>query len=968
MGRVEFVLFFSVCLVCDLILSVRDMDLELVNRLAEVLILDDGDGPVLPLNKVGVEEGKKRLDLCLIGKVIGPRPANKDGIERAMKGVWKINHRFQVEELSSKNIFRFFFGCREDRQRVFGGGPWTIDKQLICFVKPMGLGEVSKMNFDFTSFWISINNVSLARMTELFAREWASPPRDSLRFNKKRAESPNNRPIVTMGEASKIISAVERSRPHFSGLTQEQLAPTSILERRERDEEELNGVVTEHGSGGDPELRVRSSCGNDEVHSSEGGRGDKEKMECVPPVVCGGYESSGVPEKLKVKEVLPRESAAVGASSAGLIVESIDEIQKVGPSKERIQQNNKGKGILHHSSQQELSFSHAFQHTFEPLIKAQKTKTWKRVNSSVGRSSKGMPKSSSFPISPKLSHVIVANALNKLSPRSGGGSKRKMDVKCSLADLGFEGQCFTWINKRNGGAQVQERLDRYFCNQRWHELFPSVKVLNGDFLHSDHRPIVATLENVTRRRKYDKKRCFRFETHWLKDPECQEIISRTWLSTDYPLANQDSLIDIFGSCADQLVVWNKSKYGSTPRQVRETQKELDDLLSVSAPLVRMEEVKRLEYKLNDLFTREECYWKLRSRADWLALGDRNTKYFHNKATGRKKKNAIVEIMTEDGRKLSTEEDIVSEIERYFGTIFSSTSPTLQQVEEGIGNVEARVPQKVKIFLWRMYHRALPTNSQLIRPKVLVQPICNRCGEEMESLEHALVFCSSLLPLWTNLRVWHHLYRGRTGSLAELLVYLFDVLSKEEFELISMVWWWVWYDRNSVLFGQKQSRLCGIVELAHEALVEFQGAGVGVEGAVLRSGIAGGSAMPRRWCPPLRGNKEEFELILRVWWWVWYDSNSVLFGQKQSQLCGIVELAHEALVEFQGAGVGVEGAVLRSGVAGGSVVPRRWCPPLRGEFELPKPTITNISKFLPSTKFSSFSHCCVSLQNNIAIVP
>ncbi|KAF4404022.1 hypothetical protein G4B88_014478 [Cannabis sativa] len=781
MGRVEFVLFFSVCLVCDLILSVRDMDLELVNRLAEVLILDDGDGPVLPLNKVGVEEGKKRLDLCLIGKVIGPRPANKDGIERAMKGVWKINHRFQVEELSSKNIFRFFFGCREDRQRVFGGGPWTIDKQLICFVKPMGLGEVSKMNFDFTSFWISINNVSLARMTELFAREWgerigklediklvngtmkvraldcplrdfagdnprfdggrfASPPRDSLRFNKKRAESPNNRPIVTMGEASKIISAVERSRPHFSGLTQEQLAPTSILERRERDEEELNGVVAEHGSGGDPELRVRSSCGNDEVHSSEGGRGDKEKMECVPPVVCGGYESSGVPEKLKVKEVLPRESAAVGASSAGLIVESIDEIQKVGPSKERIQQNNKGKGILHHSSQQELSFSHAFQHTFEPLIKAQKTKTWKRVNSSVGRSSKGMPKSSSFPISPKLSHVIVANALNKLSPRSGGGSKRKMDVKynnecsggllllwnddwevsvksftsshidalvkcpgrdlwrftgCSLADLGFEGQCFTWINKRNGGAQVQERLDRYFCNQRWHELFPSVKVLNGDFLHSDHRPIVATLEN--------------------------------------------------------LVVWNKSKYGSTPRQVRETQKELDDLLSVSAPLV---------------------------------------------------------------------------------------------------------PQKVKIFLWRMYHRALPTNSQLIRPKVLVQPICNRCGEEMESLEHALVFCSSLLPLWTNLRVWHHLYRGRTGSLAELLVYLFDVLSKEEFELISMVWWWVWYDRNSVLFGQKQSRLCGIVELAHEALVEFQGAGVGVEGAVLRSGIAGGSAMPRRWCPPLRGNFEK----------------------------------------------------------------------------------------------------------------
>ncbi|KAF4401491.1 hypothetical protein G4B88_001685, partial [Cannabis sativa] len=175
-----------------------------------------------------------------------------------------------------------------------------------------------------------------------------------------------------------------------------------------------------------------------------------------------------------------------------------------------------------------------------------------------------------------------------------------------------------------------------------------------------------------------KKRCFRFETHWLKDPECQEIINRTWLSMDYPLYNQDTLIDIFGSCADQLGAWNKSKYGSIPRQVRETQKQLDDLLSVSAPLVRMEEVKRLEFKLNDLLSREECYWKLRSRADWLALGD----IILSISTIRLR-NAIVEIMTKDGRKLSTEEDIVCEIECYFGTIFSSASPTLQQVEEGI---------------------------------------------------------------------------------------------------------------------------------------------------------------------------------------------------------------------------------------------------------------------------------------------
>ncbi|KAF4363220.1 hypothetical protein F8388_020790 [Cannabis sativa] len=173
MGRVESTVTIVFLLYFLAFVRVLSMDLDLVNRLAEVLRLDEGDGPVLELNKAGIEEGKKRLDLCLVGKVIGPRPANKEGIENAMKGIWKLNHRFQVEELSSKNVFRFIFGSREDRQRVYGGRPWTIDKQLICFVKPMGLGEISKMNFDFTSFWISINNVPLACMTELFAREWA---------------------------------------------------------------------------------------------------------------------------------------------------------------------------------------------------------------------------------------------------------------------------------------------------------------------------------------------------------------------------------------------------------------------------------------------------------------------------------------------------------------------------------------------------------------------------------------------------------------------------------------------------------------------------------------------------------------------------------------------------------------------------------------------------------------------------
>ncbi|KAF4370225.1 hypothetical protein F8388_007366 [Cannabis sativa] len=525
----------------------------------------------------------------------------------------------------------------------------------------------------------------------------SSPLRDRFRVQRNRENSPSNRPIMTMGEASWIVSTVEKNCARYSGPTPEELAPTSVLEAREREEElashdsdVLNIAVAPMGnvpSGVNlVGLQQNNSLGREKSLNSTSSDMDSV-TEMVTPVDCGKKVTVGEGDNGKVN------------ASTSATVDLVNAVEFGEGSNQKLTKEQKGKGVLAHSSHDEISFSHALQHTFEPLIKAQKAKTWKRITSS-SRGSKGVSKLSSFPISPKLSHVMVANAKYKLSLKVNGGGKRKMDVEGATESIrrhvnfqnSFHVDCvgksggllLLWNQDwevsvksfsvghidalvqcpgrrlwRQGVAHVQERLDRFCCNQDWHNLFPSVRIINGDFLHSDHRPVVATLENVT------------------------------WLEPDVPLDSQDSIMDIFGRCVERLGEWNKDKFGSIPRRVRETQKQLDDLLSVAAPLVRMDEVKRLETTLNDLLSREECYWKLRSRADWLAMGDRNTKYFHNKATGRKKKNAIVEMMTEDGRKLTLEGDIVSEIERYFGTIFSSASPSVQQVENGSTSIEAR---------------------------------------------------------------------------------------------------------------------------------------------------------------------------------------------------------------------------------------------------------------------------------------
>ena len=45
---------------------------------------------------------------------------------------------------------------------------------------------------------------------------------------------------------------------------------------------------------------------------------------------------------------------------------------------------------------------------------------------------------------------------------------------------------------------------------------------------------------------------------------------------------------------------------------------------------------------------EEIMWQQRSKVQWMGLGDHYTKYFHSKASRRKKKNTITRLLDDMG--------------------------------------------------------------------------------------------------------------------------------------------------------------------------------------------------------------------------------------------------------------------------------------------------------------------------------
>lgn len=85
---------------------------------------------------------------------------------------------------------------------------------------------------------------------------------------------------------------------------------------------------------------------------------------------------------------------------------------------------------------------------------------------------------------------------------------------------------------------------------------------------------------------------------------------------------------------------------------------------------------------------EEIYWGQRSRALWLKDGDRNTPFFHNKASNRKQRNSIFRIRDKDGLWVDEEKEVAGVLTSFFKDLFSSDG--ISDMHGVLDSVEAKV--------------------------------------------------------------------------------------------------------------------------------------------------------------------------------------------------------------------------------------------------------------------------------------
>ncbi|KAK3218545.1 hypothetical protein Dsin_012515 [Dipteronia sinensis] len=127
------------------------MDQEDIARLCASLSLSDIDGPVGKLEGNIKIAAVKRMALCLVGKILSPKPVNRGAFIKVIGRIWHVRNGVKVESVTG-NIFTFHFKEQGDQDQVLSGSPWSFNDCLIVLEKPVGLGLIETMNFNTVEF------------------------------------------------------------------------------------------------------------------------------------------------------------------------------------------------------------------------------------------------------------------------------------------------------------------------------------------------------------------------------------------------------------------------------------------------------------------------------------------------------------------------------------------------------------------------------------------------------------------------------------------------------------------------------------------------------------------------------------------------------------------------------------------------------------------------------------------------
>ncbi|CAL1384119.1 unnamed protein product [Linum trigynum] len=230
------------------------------------------------------------------------------------------------------------------------------------------------------------------------------------------------------------------------------------------------------------------------------------------------------------------------------------------------------------------------------------------------------------------------------------------------------------------------------ATESWRRLYPDVGVYHLRCCSSDHNPILLKTNVLVEDVKWGYY--FKFEAYWQDHEDYKQVIKDGWEA-----AGQSSVAGRIRMCDEKLRNWSKQTFGSLRARRIKAEKALEKIDKMRKNEAILAQRRVLENELEDILLQEEFIWKQRSKNYWLKHGDKNTKFFHRRASDRRSKNMIKKLKDEDGKICTDQEDIARCIVNFYKKLYTSDR------RSGSNSVIEAVPQKVTAAM----------NDELLKP-------------------------------------------------------------------------------------------------------------------------------------------------------------------------------------------------------------------------------------------------------------
>uniref|UniRef100_A0A803MIP2 Uncharacterized protein n=1 Tax=Chenopodium quinoa TaxID=63459 RepID=A0A803MIP2_CHEQI len=204
---------------------------------------------------------------------------------------------------------------------------------------------------------------------------------------------------------------------------------------------------------------------------------------------------------------------------------------------------------------------------------------------------------------------------------------------------------------------------------------------------------------------------------------------------------------------------------------------------------KLEQCRKLSEEIDQLQLLEESYWHVRARTNELRDGDKNTSYFHHKASARKAKNMIVGLEDSNGQWIQDEKGISEVVTNYFSQLF--TTEGVVDFDEALMGITHGITETMNDELC-MVPTANEDDIAIVKELPLVDVA------EPDSLFWTL---TSSREIWVHCHIWEEIQIWLSEVFHETLANMIEGLSSFDFCLFATLAWAAWTSRNKSLFEE-----------------------------------------------------------------------------------------------------------------------------------------------------------------------